>query len=135
MKVVPNFALLVFAFLVLVQYSCSVPFLLSFISFSKYMKEKNWTMGLWKFSQNVSLQQLAEVANKWAVEDASYLQLYIRKVSKDQMGIGFTYQLPLDVPAKEAHDVYFEKTTDYLKRNFGNDLVGWDIASSVWVIK
>jgi len=99
------------------------------------MEEKKWVMGLWKFSGKVSTKELNNVASKWAAEDPNYLQLYIRKVSKDQMGIGFTYQLAKDVDTKAGHDEYFERTSDYLKRNFGNDLVGWDIASAVWVVK
>jgi len=93
-------------------------------------------MGLWKFSAKISREDLSKQAEKWA-EDPSYLQLYVRKVSKDQNGIGFTYQLsvPEGSDSKEAHDEYFAKTSDYLKRNFGNDLVGWDIATPVLVIK
>lgn len=92
-------------------------------------------MGLWKFSDKISIERLGEVANKWAAEDPNHLQLYIRKVAKDQTGIGFTYQVPEGKDLKIAHTEYFNTTSDYLKRSFGNDLVGWDITSGVWVIK
>ncbi len=93
-------------------------------------------MGMWKFSNKISTKDLGEVAAEWAKSDANYVQLYIRKVSKDQMGIGFTYILPgTDADRKTAHDTYFDRTTDFLKRKFGNDLVGWDVGSPVWVIK
>lgn len=92
-------------------------------------------MGLWKFSDKISTKDLGEVAEKWASEDSNYLQLYIRQVSKNQMGIGFTYQLPEDEDNKVSYDKYFDRTSDALKRKFGNDLAGWDLSSSVWVIK
>ena len=97
------------------------------------MQEKNWIMGLWKFSDKISQKDLGEIAEKWA-EDPKYLQLYIRKVSKDQNGIGFTYDLGTD-KNDEAYKAYHDKTTDFLKRKFGNDLAGWDLGSAVWVIK
>ncbi len=88
-------------------------------------------MGLWKFDQRVGREVLVEVAKDWA-SDENYVQLYIRKVSKDQNGIGFAYTTD---GSEEAHDTYFSKTSDQLKRKFGNDLVGWDMASTVTVIK
>ena len=88
-------------------------------------------MGLWKFHERVGEKDLIEVANDWA-KDERYLQVYIRKVSKDQMGIGFAYKSD---GTKEAYDQYFDATTDYLKRKFGNDLVGWDISSISTLIK
>jgi hypothetical protein len=107
----------------------------TFLSFTSLMlQEKNWIMGLWKFNDRVSTKTLNEVAEKWAAEDPNYLQLYIRKVSKDQMGIGFTYNVPEDKNGKVAMDEYMDRTSDYLKRNFGNDLVGWDIASPVYYV-
>lgn len=96
------------------------------------MNNKHRAMGLWKFKDTVPMQELGAVAEQWAVEDPHYLQLYIRKASKDQNGIGFTYELPEE---NESHDEYFDRTSDFLRRKFGNDLVGWDIASDVWVIK
>ncbi len=98
-------------------------------------KEVNYIMGLWKFNSRISTEQLEEVAQKWAAEDQNYLQLYIRKCSKDQYGIGFTYKLKEEVPAPGQHDEYFNQTTDYLKRKFGNDLAGWDLSNPVWIIK
>ena len=88
-------------------------------------------LGLWKFHERVGEKDLLEVANGWA-EDENYLQLYIRKVSKDQLGIGFAYK---GDGTKEVHDQYFNRTSDQLKRKFGNDLVGWDIASSSTLVK
>ncbi|HLB51801.1 MAG TPA: hypothetical protein VJL30_02660 [Patescibacteria group bacterium] len=94
-------------------------------------KNKSIIMGIWKFQERVGEKDLIDLANEWA-KDEKYLQLYIRKVSKDQLGIGFAY---LGDGTKEVHDDYFNKTSDQLKRKFGNDLAGWDIASTSTLIK
>ena len=94
-------------------------------------KNKSLIMGLWKFHERVGEEDLIEVTNEWA-KDEKYIQLYIRKVSKDQNGIGFAYE---GDGTKEAQDDYFNKTSDQLKRKFGNDLVGWDISSTPTLIK
>ncbi len=99
------------------------------------MQEKNYVMGLWKFSDKISKEELGKVAEKWAAEDPNYLQLYLRKVSKNQMGIGFTYKLDDTKDGKKAHEEYFDKTSDFLKRSFGNDSAGWDMGSPVWIVK
>jgi hypothetical protein len=97
--------------------------------------QKNYAMGLWKFSDTISEEQLKQVAEKWAQEDPRYLQLYVRKCSKDQYGIGFTYELENEIPVQGQHKEYFDRTSDALKRSFGNELVGWDISSPVEIIK
>ena len=95
------------------------------------MTEQTLIMGIWKFHERVGNKDLLKVANDWAKDD-NYLQLYIRKVSKDQLGIGFAFKSD---GTKEAHDKYFDQASDMLKRQFGNDLAGWDIASSSQPIK
>lgn len=95
----------------------------------------NYIIGLWKFSSNVSVEKLQEVAKKWAAEDPKYLQLYVRKCSKDQYGIGFTYDYTHQEPSEGQNKEYMDPVMDSLKRQFGNDLVGWDIASPAWIIK
>lgn len=95
------------------------------------MTDQNLTMGIWKFHERVGNKELLNLANDWAKDD-NYVQLYIRKVSKDQLGIGFAYKSD---GTKKAYDKYFDETSDMLKRNFGNDLVGWDIASSAQLVK
>ena len=96
--------------------------------------EKNYIMGLWKFSDRVSMEDLINVAKK-AAEDPKYLSIYIRKCSKDQYGIGFTYDNSDKEPAEGQNAEYMNPVMDSLKRQFGNDLVGWDIASPAWIIK
>ena len=94
-------------------------------------KNNSLIIGLWKFHERVGEEQLVEVASEWA-KDERQVQLYIRKVSKDQLGIGFSYESD---GTQEAHREYFDATSDQLKRKFGNDLVGWDIASTSTLIK
>ena len=111
-----------------------VPFLFFSFLFIPMTNSQEVIMGIWKFSDKIPMKDLIETAQNWAKEDEKYLQLYIRKVSKDQSGIGFTYDIK-GQDGKEAHDKYFNQTSDTLKRNYGNDLVGWDIASSAYIIK
>lgn len=95
------------------------------------MERKSLIMGIWKFHERVGEKDLLEIANEWA-KDEKYTQLYIRRVSKDQLGIGFGYQSD---GTKEAHSAYFNLASDFLKRKFGNDLVGWDISSTSTLVK
>lgn len=98
----------------------------------------NKIIGIWKFSYKITPETLKEVAEKWAKEDSRYEHLYVRQVSKDQFGIGFEYRAYDEEDSdaqKKFYDDYFEKTTDKLKREFGNDLAGWDLSSRAYIIK
>ena len=95
------------------------------------MDGEKLTTGLWKFSDNVGEKDLIELANEWA-KDEKYMHLYIRKASRDQLGLGFTY---ITNGTREDYERYFNDTSDYLKRTFGNDLRGWDMADSTTPIK
>ena len=95
-------------------------------------------IGIWKFSDKIAPETLAEIAEKWVHEDPRYERLYVRKVSKDQHGIGFEYRAYEDSDSekcKQTYDDYLQGMTDKLKREFGNDLVGWDLSSSAIVVK
>lgn len=93
--------------------------------------DKSLILGLWKFNEKISNKDLLEVANEWA-KDPNYTQLYIRRVSKDQLGIGFAY---LSDGERDTQTKYMDETSDYLKRKFGNDLVGWDVATTNELVK
>ncbi|OGM96596.1 MAG: hypothetical protein A3B86_00655 [Candidatus Yanofskybacteria bacterium RIFCSPHIGHO2_02_FULL_38_22b] len=54
---------------------------------------------------------------------------------KDQYAIGFSYDYTHQEPSEGQNKEYMDPVMDILKRKFGNDLVGWDIASPVWIIK
>ncbi len=97
--------------------------------------QKNYITGMWKFSDRVPLEKLEEVANKWAAEDPKYLQLYIRKCSKDQNAIGFMYDFTHQEPTEGQNQKYMDPVMDSLKKQFGNDLAGWDIGSPTQIIK
>ncbi len=98
------------------------------------MQKQQIITGLWKFHERVSEEQLISVA-KSLIQDPSYMQVYIRKASKDQNGIGFMYDCSHSENYKKDYDIFFDENSDKLKREFGNDLVGWDISSSTIIIK
>jgi hypothetical protein len=91
-------------------------------------------VGIWKFSNKVTLQELEAVAMEWS-KDENYLSVNVRKCSQDQYGIGFEYKNPLGTDTPETLDQYRESTSDSLKKKFGNGLVGWDISSMYYKIK
>jgi len=91
-------------------------------------------MGLWKFRSKVTLIELEQLAKQWA-SDPKYLQLYTRGGAKDQIVLGFIYQAESGTDDTTAYEEYFESTSDSLKRQFGNDLVGWDVSIITKVIK
>lgn len=101
--------------------------------------------GLWKFSSIVTLEQLQEVVAEWrrAGQHDMWEEFYIRGVDRNgALGIGFRYRLcsavdgMLLTPKKldQMKSMFFHRITDQLKRRFGNDLVGWDISRSIWVL-
>lgn len=97
-------------------------------------KQQELLMGIWKFSDRIPVDELIKLAQEWAEKDKKYLQLYVRRVSKDQFGIGFTYEAK-GQNLKEFHEKYVFDVSDILRRKFGNDLAGWDIASGPYIIK
>jgi len=95
----------------------------------------NYITCMCKFSDKVPQEQLVEVAKQWA-EDPKYLQLYVRKCSKDQQyTIGFMYDFSHEEPNEGQNKRFMDPVMNILKRQFGNDLVGWDVASPTWIIK
>lgn len=91
-------------------------------------------IGIWKFTNKVTKEELEELATEWA-KDENYLSLYIRKCSQDQYGIGFEYKNPLGGDTPDTLHDYREQTSDALRRKFGNGLIGWDISSNYYKIK
>ena len=98
------------------------------------MQKQKVYIGLWKFHERVPEKDLLDTALELS-QDKNYLNLYIRKVSKDQNAIGFTYDAKDREDNKQAFDDYQYETSEKLKRKFGNDLVGWDLSSSAIIIK
>ena len=95
---------------------------------------------MWKFADSIPDDILVEIATGWIMDENGdkYTDLHVRGCSKDQRGIGFKYALPADISDEELKREYkkfFHKMTDQLKRMFGNDFVGWDVSSSIRIIK
>jgi hypothetical protein len=90
--------------------------------------------GIWKFKEEIPTSELEAVAKEWA-KDPKFMQLYIRKVSKDQYGIGFMYDNRGSKDGEATYDAFYEKGTDELKRKFGNGFYGWDLSSTTNLVK
>lgn len=87
--------------------------------------------GIWKFVDSVGVEILLERAAKWKSEEPErYAQLYVRRCSRDQLGIVFMYKYDNE----ESYKKFFYMMTDKLKRKFGNDFVGHDVTSDVWFL-
>lgn len=93
--------------------------------------------GIWKFGENISEENLVELAKEWAAADtdSKYIDLHVRKCSKTCFGIGFKYILKeIDDGKEEEYKKFFYSMTDKLKRRFGNGLVAWDVSSRTTII-
>lgn len=108
-------------------------FIISLFKFT-VMKRQNIITGIWKFRNIVPVEALFKFAKKLE-EDKRYIQLYIRQTSKTQNGICFMYNVEDKKDSEKNLKEYLEETSDKLKREFGNDLAGWDISSSIIIIK
>lgn len=91
-------------------------------------------VGIWKFTNKVTKEELEEVAKEWA-KDENYISVFLRKCSQDQFGIGFEYKNPLGADTHETLEKYKDETSDFLKKKFGNGLIGWDISNLYYKIK
>ncbi len=100
------------------------------------MKTVNQIRGYWKFSSSkVTKEDLEKFCSNAWLSDDKYLTLYLRQVSKDQIGLGFVFNPGLVEISKEDFHAYMEQTKDVLYKTFGTSLVGWDISSSFSLIK
>ena len=92
---------------------------------------KQTESGMWKFRDKITPEELVKVAEQLRDEEPrKYIDLHIRRCSKDQIGIGFKYVRDDDETSKD----FFERISDPLRRQFGNDFVGWDIGHMTWII-
>ncbi len=93
----------------------------------------NKIRGYLKFSDDrVTIEQLEEFAKELA-NDPKFLSVYIRKVSRDQHGIGFI--VDIDANDQETSDSFNEELKDKAYKKFGTGLVGWDISNRFILIK
>lgn len=92
--------------------------------------------GIWKFRERIPIEVLHEVAHQFLAEEPNaYRSMQVRKCSKNQYGICFVYDCGESAHDKSVYDRFFDRMTDRLKRQFGNDLVGWDVTNVVWTLK
>jgi hypothetical protein len=107
--------------------SFSVPFISGGVIMTR---SENVVSGIWKFKQKVGPEVLVKLAI--GLRDAnpgSYGQMFVRRCSRDQLGICFAYKL-----VDQSYDHFFNLLTDLLKKRFGNDFAGWDVTTEVWTI-
>lgn len=92
-----------------------------------------WANGEFKF-RNQSQQALLTLARELSgAERGHWTDIWLREKEPGQFCLCFMYDLgSFD---KEAYDKFVYKMTDRLKREFGNDFIGWSISSKMWVIK
>lgn len=89
-------------------------------------------IGIWKFFEpRVSYEELTTFAEELA-KDPNFTQLYIRRTSTDQLGIGFTYKY---AGSKEEYDRVKDMFGKLLTNKFGRNYVGNDMTASPIVIK
>jgi|SRR6185312_16576879 len=92
--------------------------------------------GIWKFHERIPVEDLQNIAREFLAEEPNaYRSMQIRKCSKTQHGICFTYDCGESSYNKVVLDRFFNRITDRLKRQFGNDFVGWDVTNQVWTLK
>lgn len=98
-------------------------------------KYSNYATGLWKFDDTINESDLLTIAKEWS-EDDKFINLYIRKCSKDQNGIGFTYRYAeKNGDSQEGFEVFTKSFKDQLYKKFGTGFVGWDLGSSTTFVK
>lgn len=96
-------------------------------------KKQDLFTGIFKFDDaKVSKQELADFGEELAKDD-NFIMLYVRKASKDQLGLGFSYIY--DGGKQESFADKSEEFKDMLYKKFGTAFVGWDLSSSTIVIK
>lgn len=104
-----------------------LPFFLSFLEVT--MNTSNCIAGLWKFGIGITHGELIEVVKSFIfdTDGSRYRRIDIRLYSPTKYAIDFCYALG-DTSVK----VFVHRVSDKLRRQFGNDLVGWDIGLIGW---
>jgi hypothetical protein len=94
----------------------------------------NIAVGIWKFGGNVTFGALIDLAREWREsggDNSNFLDLHVRKCDTRKFGIGFKYKHR----GAGDYEQFFNRMTDELKRRFGNDFVGYDVASMSYLVK
>lgn len=111
----------------------SFQFIIQLIQFNN-MQEVNNYIGIWKFNNKVSLQEIEELAKEWA-KDEKYLSLHIRQCSQNQNGLSFEYHDTTGNETDGAFTEFIDRVSDSLRRKFGNGLAGWDTSRMYYKVK
>jgi hypothetical protein len=98
------------------------------------MTKENVIMGLWKFREPATTEQLNEVAQDWHQTDPNYISLAIRPAGEHELAIAFAYKVTGGASVRDAQKQYRERVSGILKDRFGSLFVGWDLGSPVDVI-
>lgn len=96
------------------------------------MQTINHFHGYWRFSDQVSLDEITALGSEFA-QNPRYLSIYVRGSGKGERILGFIYNphdFNIDVSESEKAEItpFTDETTDLLKKRFGNGLVGWSIS-------
>jgi uncharacterized RmlC-like cupin family protein len=98
-------------------------------------------IGLWRFRSSLDPQELCAVAKEWLAGkngETHMSGIDIRRSSRDEWVMQFAVDLSNGSETTQEKEQKFEKfiykTSDQLRRRFGNDLLGWDITSSAFYI-
>ena len=98
-------------------------------------------IGLWRFRSSVDPQELCAVAKEWVTDKngETYMSgIDIRRSSRDewvmQFGVDLSSESETNSEKQQKFEKFIYKTSDQLRRRFGNDLLGWDITSSAFYI-
>ncbi len=90
--------------------------------------------GVWKFSDSISPQELLELGNRLLTQYPDrILRLQVRGCGDGQYGLDGVFKLKRE--GEKSFKKFLHQARARLKEEFGNDLVGWDISSPVYVLK
>lgn len=95
---------------------------------TRLIKRSNLIAGTLRFSHLLKSEELLALVLAWKeAEGEHFAQLHLRPGSKGEHIIGFEYILKTD----DTQEDFFYRTTDQLKRYYGNGLIGWDISPTI----
>ncbi len=105
-----------------------------------HLVRRDVAAGYFRFRGRISPERLTVYfQNIQESRDYRYEQMFIRKSGRDENTLSFVCCYgPQGWPDEEArkakYNEFYEFITDNLKRQFGNDFVGWDISGSIKVV-
>src|SRR4051812_21677601 len=95
------------------------------------MKRAKWIQGIWNFDSSVRVGDLRDVAAQWVQDDPGYVEIYIRRTGRTQLGLGFTYETSSTSRRNDLFRDYVRRTSRLLRSRFAKSLVAWDISMPI----